>query len=198
MNILPLCCFPSAVWLNLANHSAIVDVGENYVKQSFRNRFDIAGVNGKITLTIPVEGQNGNKVPFREIKIARGTWQKQHLRSVRAAYGRSPYFEHFYPELEPLFLNPPELLETFNLEVLKWISLCGYKPLHQYSSSYIDAGSYDRDFRNKFEPTSQWPGLPEYLQVFSDRHPYMDHLSSIDLMMNLGPALDDYLRSFEI
>ncbi|MBX7052741.1 MAG: WbqC family protein [Flavobacteriales bacterium] len=198
MTILPFCCFPSAYWLHLASAEAVIDVHENYVKQSYRNRFDVAGVNGKITLTIPVEGQHGKKIPFHDIRIAPGSWQKQHVRSIKAAYGRAPFFEYFYPELEEILLHPGQTLLELNEQALAWIKLSGLTFNFQISEVYIETSSHDRDFRSKFEPSSSRPLLPEYPQVFSDRRSFMNDLSAVDLMMNLGTGLKDYLRSFQV
>jgi hypothetical protein len=195
MNVLPSCCFPSAHWLSLASTDAVIDIHENYVKQTFRNRFEIAGVNGKISLTIPIESQNGKKTPTKDIRIARGSWQKQHLRSIRASYGRAPYFEHYYPDLESIFLEPEIHLIDFNVSALDWIKLTGYHASLHYSESFIVEGEQMNDYRSLFEPSSPWTEVQEYLQVFSDRHPFMQKMSAIDLVMNLGPELNTYLRS---
>ena len=52
---------------------------EHFVKQSIRNRCDIFGANGKLTLSIPKLRKSSSKTIIKDIKIAyHHPWQKEH------------------------------------------------------------------------------------------------------------------------
>ncbi len=193
LNVLPLCCFPPIHWVVIAlRANTIIDVHEHYVKQTYRNRFDLLGVNGKITLTIPVQGQKGVKTPFHEIQIADSSWRKLHLTTIRSAYGRAAFFEHYIDELEALFQSEQTKLQSFNLDVLNWIVRCGIPMNIVLSTTHIESAA--NDFRNAFEPSSDWPQMPSYPQVFSDRFAFVQNLSVLDLLMNKGSGSLEYLQ----
>ena len=185
MTVLPLCCFPNSAWLKAytLDNQVVIDVLENYLKQTYRNRFDIMGPNGVQTLSIPVLGQRGEKIPLNSILIEKGKWQKEHLSSLRTAYNAAPYAEHFLPGVEDLFMRPPDSLMNFNLQALnlslEWL---GIEPKHKISSEYIQEASIDlRPIQKKRQDE-----FPTYLQVFSDRMEFEGDLSAIDLAMNCG------------
>jgi hypothetical protein len=188
---LPLCLFPSAHWLALALDTVRINPNETYLKQTFRNRYDIMGVNGKLSLTVPVEGQKGIKTAFKDIRIAGNFWHKQHISTLRSSYGRAAYFEHYFDALESCLKKPNTFLLDLNLDSLEWLKQCGL-PLHV---NLIDEPWEYResDYTYLWEPSQQWPDLPSYPQVFSDRHPFMSGLSVIDIIMNKGPRTSEYL-----
>ncbi|MDA9852300.1 WbqC family protein, partial [Flavobacteriaceae bacterium] len=72
-----------------------------YQKQTFRNRSEIYGANGKLKLTVPIRHTHGiQKSLDQEVSIAYDTdWQKQHWKSICAAYRSAPYFEFYEADL---------------------------------------------------------------------------------------------------
>ncbi|MFM7234334.1 MAG: WbqC family protein [Flavobacteriales bacterium] len=188
---LPLCLFPSAHWLIMASPLARINPNEIYLKQTSRNRYDIAGVNGRLSLTVPVEGQKGVKTPFKEIRILDNGWRKQHISTLRSAYGRAAYFEHYFDRLESVILKPNGFLLDLNLSALEWIVQCGIELEYVVVDEEWSYRSGDNTYL--WEPAQTWPELPSYPQVFSDRHAFMSGLSCIDLLMNKGPRTNEYL-----
>jgi len=191
-NSLPLCLFPSAHWLAMAHKVAVINSNEIYLKQTYRNRYDILGVNGRLSLTVPVEGQKGLKTPFKDIRIAGTSWRKQHVSTLRSSYGRAAYFEHYFEGLETCLVKPHTFLLDLNLFALEWLNSCGL----QFQVSVIEEPwEYEEGDRTYlWEPSQTWPELACYPQVFSDRHPFMSGLSAIDIVMNKGPRTSEYLK----
>ena len=73
---------------------------EHYVKQSYRNRCHIVSAQGRETLIIPLTSKHG-KVSISEVKIDYSQkWVNNHWRTIRSAYGKAPFFEHYADELE--------------------------------------------------------------------------------------------------
>lgn len=191
--VLPLCCFPPIHWLKSASRGPLVlDIHENYPKQTFRNRFEILGVNGKLTLSIPVVGQNGVKTAMRDIKLNDGNWRKTHLTSIQSAYGRSAYFEHYFDDIEKIFSGKQTFLLDLNIESVEWIKRTGVSINYHLSEEPI---AFQSGVHDAFEPSQKWPELPSYPQVFSDRFGFCSNLSVIDLVMNKGPRMIEYLDS---
>lgn len=82
-----------------------------------RNRFK--NDQGEFRITIPVV-HTGGPQRIDEVRICRGgNWARKHLASLRAAYGRAPFFEEHEPFLAGLFENPSDRLVDFNLAILR-------------------------------------------------------------------------------
>lgn len=178
---------------------------EHFLKQSFRNRCQIAGPNGMQTLNIPiVKGRDGH-TPITDIRIAyQEEWQKQHWKSLVAAYGSSPFFEYYRDALEPFFLKKWEFLFDFNLELMTAIiDEIGIQCIINYTEQFTlhpDSNTTD-DFRNSIHPKSvkqlndpDFSVIP-YTQVFSDRYDFIPNLSIVDLLMNEGPETLSVIES---
>lgn len=188
MRYLPIHCFPNAAWLaEAAAEDVVLDTHEYYDKQTMRNRFEILGVNGKMTLSIPVEGQKGVKTLSKDIKIANHDWRKLHLTSVRSAYGRAPFYEHYFEEISNILLKKQAYLMDFNLEVLDWLRTKKLVITENKSTDFVPFNE-----KEIVRPISQ-EIAPTYLQVFSDRFAFHGGLSAIDLLMNLGPRSADHI-----
>lgn len=195
--VIPLCCLPSLHWILTAlDNGVIIDIHENYIKQSFRNRFEILSVNGRLSLTIPVEGQKGQKIAVSEIRLFGDKWRREIWNALKSAYGRSAYFEYYSEGLGDLILGRQSTLLEFNLSALEYITTTLTLPIrakmseHNLDKSSTELYQFSDDL---FEPGYVHPQLPSYLQVFSDRLPFESNLSVIDLMMNRGPASLEYL-----
>ena len=198
--ILPLCPFGNVFFCHfLLREKVIIDLGENYPKQTWRNRYDVPGPNGLLQLTIPVVGTKGQKVPAGQILIDnQQPWADQHRKTLRAAYGSAPFFEHYAPAIEDLLSKRYRLLTDFNRATLKliqnWLSLSGETSL---SNSWIEPGSDNLDLRPYFKP-AHFKELKfdthEYIQVFTDRFNFIPNCSVLDLIFNLGPESRTYLQ----
>jgi hypothetical protein len=193
--LLPLCVFPSVHWYAcIAQHrEAYIDLGEHYVKQSLRNRYEIAGASGRLWLTIPVEGTQGLKKSMAEIQIFGQAWGRQHFRTIRAAYGRSPFFDHYADDLNAFFISGETSLAEFSLRVLRWLSEEFLLPLPEVLSAY-QASWEGADLRPAFKNSNTY-AYPVYVQVFRQRSGFLCNLSVLDVVMNEGPAAAAYLQS---
>ena len=170
----------------------------NYQKQTFRNRCEIDGANGKLTLSIPIDHTHGGEHrPAHEVRIFKGSqWQKQHWKSITSAYRSSPYFEYYEDEFLPFYNRFYPTLMVFNVAVLETIlTLLGVDVLHKnvINNTYVpEAETLIKAKKVKV------PQFPVYKQVFDDKYGFINNLSCIDLLFNLGPESLDYLEAIPL
>ena len=175
----------------------VVDQGEFFHKQTFKNRCEIYGANGKLSLIVPIQRKPG-KNPIKDIKIDYSQrWQKIHWKSLESSYRSSPYFEYYEHHFAPFYLKEkPVFLIDFNRQILEgFFKILDIDVPIDYSLSYIDKKEDDVDIRNlihpKKQPTAFFKGT-RYYQVFEDKFGFIPNLSVYDLIFNEGPA---YLQS---
>lgn len=193
--LLYLPCLPSVSWLmDFASHERIViENEENFIKATFRNRYEIAGPNGRILLTVPVEGGREKRQKYKEVRICyRMNWQKIHWQSIRSAYGRAPFFEYYSDKFEAIYQKQYDSLFNFNMLLLEQVlgmlriskDVGMTTSFERMPADVIDLRTLDdRPERN----------LPRYYQVFEERNGFISNLSIMDLLFHLGPGAKNYL-----
>lgn len=195
MTILPLTYLGSAAYFaRLLQGDCVVDIHENWVKQTARNRCDIVTANGPAVLTVPVHGY-GEKIPARDIRIDNSKrWQHQHWVSFTSSYSNSPFFYHYAERFVPFYEQRFEFLLDFNLGLTKTVlDTLGAGDVLRLSEKYIAAAPEDTDLRGKkaLRPENETLELPAYMQVFPERWGFIPGMSVIDLLFceSAGPAL---------
>ena len=191
MTIFPIAYFPPIPWFAAAirEKDIILEVCQHFRKQQYTNRMQIKGPNRIMPLTVPV-GRKGAKLPIKEKKISYSeNWQRQHWRSLIAAYKGSPYFEFYDHKMEPLFAQEFESLIDLNVATIKTcLDILGIEIEMSFSRSFEESETYNQDFRNDFDPSLKtlpdWFNTIPYVQVFDGFTP---GLSILDLIFNLGP-----------
>ena len=177
----------------LLREECIIDLGENYIKRSERNRASILTANGVMQLTVHVENGNRPRQKMKDVKIDYSKrWQHQHWISILSAYKSSPYFDHYASVLEPFYTRKWESLVEYNMEYLHTLLKLLGIPADRVrtSESYVVAGEGDIDLRPKTKKDSTFVAEP-YFQVFSDRMPFVENLSVLDLLLCEGPSAND-------
>lgn len=102
----------------LDHEEVIIDLDQSYEKQTYRNRAKILLANKVETISVPVFDGN-KKRPYREIKIDYGQkWKNVHLRGIKSAYGKAPFFEFFFPYFEQVYSKNLTYLTDLNIELL--------------------------------------------------------------------------------
>ena len=193
MTILPLSYLPSVEYVaRLLREQCVIDVGENYVKRSERNRAYILSANKVMPLTVNVVGGNRPRLPMRDVKIDYSKrWQHQHWVSIVSAYKSSPYFDHYAPYLEPFYRREWRYLVDYNRELLELLlRLLGSPMALPLSEQYVEAREGDLDLRPKHREGSTFVAEP-YFQNFSERMPFQPNLSVLDLLLCEGPSAID-------
>ena len=188
MKILPLAYLGSEEWWREALSSdAVIDVGEHFIKQTARNRCEIATASGRMALTANVvKGASIHKKAVKDMRLDYSKrWQHQHAVAIRSAYKSSPYYDYYAHYFEPLFECRYEFLYDFSRELAERVAkIEGWSPLN-FSEEYIIAGEGDVDLRghNFLGPRED---AEPYYQVFSERQPFESNCSIIDIIFNEG------------
>ena len=174
-----------------------------YGKMSFRNRCLIADSQGLQTLSIPIRGGRGFRGDYGTVLIDdRQPWNVHHWRAVYSAYGRSPWYDHFAPDLEALFLQPVDRLADWNLKCVaylyKWIGktfpaidVSGTERLNIANNQHLKPE--DLLSPRSFQSDCYGP-FPAYIQVFQEKNGFLPNISMLDFVLCAGPrAVRDWL-----
>ncbi|WJJ97667.1 WbqC family protein [Algibacter luteus] len=176
----------------------ILEMEDNFLKQTYRNRTYIYGANGKLGLNIPVIHSQKNRQKYKDVKIYnQDNWQSLHWKSILSAYRTSPFFEYYEDELQPLFMKNAGFILDHNLHCLETICDCLQLELNFFKTDTFEKTLKDKtDYRQlvnaKKEPNYNFE---KYTQVFSAKHGFIPNLSILDLLFNEGPNALNYLES---
>jgi len=178
----------------------ILESNETYQKRSLRNKCIIIGVNGPITLTVPLKKGKHDKKLIQEVEISyHDSWIGDMLHTIRSAYGASPYFDYYYPEVELILRKKHRYLWNLNEELRElMLKRCQISDTTiEYTKMYHK--SYDENYIDiRAKRLKDYQPIKEnevgYSQVFEDRHGFVDGLSIIDALFCLGPETSLYLR----
>lgn len=174
----------------------VFEVEDNFQKQTNRNRMYIYSPNGIQLLNVPVKNSNRPNQRFKDTKIEHAfDWQKQHFKSLEAAYRTSPFFEYFEDDIRPVFEQKHTYMMDLNFQILDIVSECLGMPL-QYSKTeeYFHEVDGVQDYRHLANGKKDTSEFEPYTQVFGDRHGFINNLSILDLLFNEGRYALDYLK----
>lgn len=156
-----------------------IEKHDNYQKQSYRNRTAVQLANQVKYLSIPVVGGN-KKSKYAEVKIDDSqNWRNVHLRGIQSAYGKAPFFEYFYPDLERIFLKKSTHLYDFNLELL---TLCLRNLRHP--AKLVETVNY-----GEYEEETDLRGVIKAKEPFVHRNIYKPYPYAQIFGLNFAPAL---------
>ena len=180
-------------WMAAQNEVAFVKTN-NYQKQTYRNRTEIYGPNGKLKLTIPILHKKNQKHQLdSEVEIFQeSSWQKNHWKSLESSYRSSPFFEFYEDDLYPFFHQRQRRLMDLNISLIKKVfSLIDIEIVIKNTKEIYEFRELLDAKKNSVYKT------PIYNQVFNSKHGYINNLSILDLIFNLGPDSNFYLKKIQ-
>ncbi|MEK6154934.1 WbqC family protein [Flavobacteriaceae bacterium 3-367] len=204
----PLLLHP-AYFPNIAHFAVIAqrevcwEVMDNFQKQTYRNRCYICTDAGRHMLNIPIKHVGGDqgRQKYREVKLDnKYPWQRQHWRTLETAYRTSPFFEFYEDELIGLYRKPFTSLLDFNLKTIETVcqnlgiamptlktEVYEKNPTEVSDARFLVNAKKDVAFEQQ-----------KYVQVFGDRHGFVENASILDLLFNEGSNALSYLKNLKI
>lgn len=178
------------------SESITLEMEDNFQKQTNRNRMYIYSPNGIQLLNVPVKHSKEIHQKTKDVRIENDFgWQKQHFKSLEAAYRSSPFFEYFEDDIQVIFEKKYTFLMDLNLEAMTLVSKCLRMPFdYQTTSEYFREANEFIDFRNLVNGKKDVTIVAPYIQVFEDKHGFLNNLSILDLLFNEGRYALDYLK----
>jgi hypothetical protein len=178
------------------------EIEDNFQKQTNRNRTYIYSPNGIQLLNIPVKHSKESHQKTKDIKIETDfDWQKQHFKSLEAAYRSSPFFEFFEDDIRPIFEKKHTFLLDLNFEALAITSKCLRMKLeYDTTTEYfheVDSNTVT-DFRFLANGKKDTSLFETYTQVFDDKYGFLNNLSVLDLLFNEGKYSAEYLKDQQL
>jgi hypothetical protein len=192
--------FPSIyLYKNLSQFSDIIfDQYEAYQKMGFRNRCQLAGAEGVVNLSVPLEKGRGQRTLVRDVRTSdRQPWQAQHWKTIVSCYNRSPWFDFYRDDLEQLYRRRFDFLLDWDLACFDWsvrvLGLAIRVGLTEgWERDYLPSAAVD--WRGRLRPKNRG-GAAEagaahrpvrYRQVFEEKTGFIPNLSILDLLFCEG------------
>ncbi|MGB0915268.1 MAG: WbqC family protein [Crocinitomicaceae bacterium] len=195
--VVPTSYFGSiAYFREIAKHDhVLIEAKEHFPKQTYRNRCDIVGGDGIMSLSIPTKRSNGSKTSTDDVVLSdEENWRVRHWRSITSAYQSAVYFDYYSIEVEELlFAKESSLLEfntAFAKRVIEWLDL---GTTIDYTNEFTPI--IENDFRinligkDNFQDIHKAP----YIQVFPGDENFKESLSILDAVFCEGPMARNLL-----
>jgi len=148
-----------------------------------------------------VKRVNGNHTSIQAVEIDNTqNWRTVHWRSIESSYNNTPYFLFYKDFFKPYYESEYTFLTDINFglinTVIKILKTSGIDP--GKTTTYIQ-DKQSPEFRNLLHPKipAQELGIstfPRYIQAFETRYGFLENLSIVDLIFNLGPDSLNYLK----
>lgn len=176
------------------------------------HRYDIADVNGPLTLTLPIVKPHGiPRATWRDVRVSdHGQWWHVHRVSLESAYGRTPFFEFYIDRFLPFicrdtvdrFPSVIDLNEAIDREIEALLLLPAKTPLPPNlpiapvtPNSPIAAPLPEKAVGCPSEARDAMETTLPYWQPRQARFGFLPGLSILDLLFCLGPEAALWIRN---
>jgi hypothetical protein len=176
---------PISNWsLYTQSENLYIEKHEHYQKRSSRNRYTILTSQGPLSLTVPLRKGKNNQKPITDVQIAYDEpWIENHCHTIRSAYGKSAFFEYYYPEYKSILERKYTYLFELNNAFLLWALAKTKLNIKVFNTTdYIKDANGFQDFRNKKVSHKIVP----YPQVWEEKLDFVSNLSILDLLFCQG------------
>lgn len=178
-----------------AHEHSIVDYSARYDKRmKSTHRTLIADVSGPLSLTMPLSRPDGTRtgaLTWRDMKISsHGEWWNVHRVALESAYGRTPFFEFYIDRFRPVLVKT--VIDDFPTleDVDRYIDRNIRELLNLPQPLEVTRGEIT-DMRRSVPPAH---AARPYYQVRASKLGFIDGLSILDLLFNMGPEASLWLR----
>lgn len=183
----------SYVRLLLRHPDAVIYVGEQYTKQTLRNRTYLLTPQGVTAFTIPVAKIGYPSPPTSEVFVAEhDRWRHRLEEALRSTYRSTPFWQFYEEEVMRLcrFGQGGRLVD------LNWEWLHFILSEWRIPDPVMTENGEGLDFHSEVAQSGETsPRYPRYWQVFEETTGFVSNLSALDLLFHLGPEGRLYLLS---
>jgi hypothetical protein len=187
MDVFPLLLFPPLEYFKCLKQAknSVVDLGEHYQKQSYRNRFQLMGPNNLQTISLQVEGLSGIKTPIKKVRLSDELSVNKVIRTLDTCYNASAFYEHYRDDVLEIFQSERKLLSEISWKGLEFMCEQFDLDLPSRTETYIEKEDegLEKDHRAASFRSKE---AGKYHQVYQDRHGFIPNLSALDALFNLG------------
>jgi hypothetical protein len=192
-----------------------------YTRRSWRNRNRIKTPQGVQWLTVPVTASPQRGTRISDVRLASTTWAEQHLKTLRMAYRRAPYFAEVIGMIEAVVNAHPTHLSELNVSLIRRIcaflgisttirtqqdyeaidhrqlrlrDICLQAGASVYVSGPAAKAYLDQSLMGAAGIRVEWfdySGYPDYTQLWG---PFVHEVSILDLLFNHGPYSATYMK----
>ncbi len=195
--VLPITYFGSiAYFKELAKHyKVIIEAKEHFPKQTYRNRCDIVGADGILTLSIPTKKTEGSKTLTDKIQLSNDeNWRVRHWRSITSAYQSAAFFDYYSIEVKELLFNKTdnyfEFCFAITERILNWLDLpTEIAKSNEFTPIVTNDFRIELVAKNNHQEFAECP----YIQVFPGINNYKESLSILDAIFCEGPLARNLL-----
>jgi hypothetical protein len=177
--------WPSAAWCAYHAASSTIALTQlEYRKAYHLNQCAILTANGLQVLSVPLQGGRSQKNLITNIAISYAEpWQRLHLNSIKAAYGKAAFFDELWPLLQDLYTLQYSTLYELNVATLLLVKhlLRWQVELHT-------------DMSGPIAREEVLPILPPYPHVFQNVN-VGSNVTILDLLMCEGGQAAQYLMN---
>ena len=124
-------------FFKIANTEIFIFLNDaEFSKSSYINRNRIKTQRGTHWLTVPVNANSTSSI--NEVRIANMIWNKKHVKTLKSAYGKAPFFQTVFPWFEDLLTTAQfDFLSELNIHIIKKIcNKMEFVPRFKISSDY--------------------------------------------------------------
>ncbi len=192
-----------------------------FIRDGWHHRDQVKNAGGKTWITLPVNREDLFK-SISEVRLVQPQdWKVKHLNLLKENYRKAPFFGMYYPQIEAIYAKRHARLMEINMDFLEFLFGCfGLEPRPLFSSElhiqgkstarlvemvqqvggnrYL-TGTGSRAYLEESQFTEKgiavaWQTFqpPDYPQLHGT---FIPHLSSIDVVFNLGPDAKEFLRT---
>lgn len=167
----------------------LLEVHEEFPKQTLRNRTYILTSNKVQMLTVPVIKEKKGASKDAKIDYSQ-TWLRDHTRAITSAYKHAPYFDYCFPYYEEIYNKRYPFLLDLNLEILQLsLRILKLRVNVGFTEFYLRENTNDtiEDARNLHQnegPESTTTSSHQYTQMFGNK--FITNLSIFDFIFNNG------------
>lgn len=167
----------------------IFHLHHTFQKQSSLSQYEIVTANGRLKLSIPTLKKT-RKGAYGGVEIDNSTnWQVEHWRGIENAYKKSPFFLYYDYKIAAIYTSKYTLLIDFNKALFEALAAC-----IKETSPIV----YDTDNAVYFVESERVNNMTSYPQVFDHKHPFIQDVSLLDLLFNIGPETKDFLAQISV